>query len=200
MKQLTEQIFPAEKLLKKYEDLVKKWQKAVNLVAHNELNSIWERHILDSAQIYFEIPKESRVLVDLGSGGGFPAVVIAILNKVLNGSLEKIVLVESDNKKTVFLKEVSRILDLNLTILNSRIEDVDGLTADVITSRALGKVQLLLDLSKNFNKKDTLFLLLKGEKVDLELSEVRYRFKSEKKQSKISNTGCILKISEVDYL
>jgi 16S rRNA (guanine527-N7)-methyltransferase len=155
---------------------------------------------LDSAQIYFEIPKESRVLVDLGSGGGFPAVVIAILNKVLNGSLEKIVLIESDNKKAVFLKEVSRILELNLTVLNDRIENINGLVADVITSRALGKIQLLLDLSKNFNKKDTLFLLLKGEKVDLELSEVGYRFKSEKKQSKISNTGCILKISEVDYL
>ena len=199
VKQLQKQILPADDLLKKYMELVKKWQKAVNLVSSNELNSLWNRHILDSAQVYFEIPSESRVMVDFGSGGGFPGVVIAILNKVLAGPLNQIILIESDNKKAIFLKEVSRILDLNLIVLNERIENICDVKADVITSRALGKVQLLLDLSKCFYKKNTIFLLLKGESVEDELSEVSYSLKSEKKQSKINETGCILKISEVDY-
>ena len=141
VKQLENQILPAKNLLERYMALVLKWQKAVNLVSNKEISSLWDRHILDSAQLYFLIPNDKKVLVDLGSGGGFPAVVIAILNKVLKGPLEKVVLIESANKKSVFLQEVSRLLDLNLTILNQRIEDVKSVKADVITSRALGHLQ-----------------------------------------------------------
>ncbi|MBO7244078.1 MAG: 16S rRNA (guanine(527)-N(7))-methyltransferase RsmG [Alphaproteobacteria bacterium] len=199
MKQLENQILPAKDLLKRYEALVLKWQKAVNLVSNKEVSSLWSRHILDSAQLYFLISNDKRVLVDLGSGGGFPAVVIAILNKVLNGPLEKVVLIESDNKKSIFLKEVSRLLDLNLTVLNQRIEDVDTIKADVITSRALGQVDLLLRLSQQFYTKETVFLLLKGQNVDEEISKLSYTCKCEKQKSLISDTGCILTITEVVY-
>ncbi len=200
VKQLEKQIFPANDLLNQYVNLIKKWQKAVNLVSNKELNSLWERHILDSAQLYFEIDKKAKTLVDMGSGGGFPAVVVAILNKVLKGSLTRIVLIESDNKKTVFLKEISRVLDLNLEILNSRIEEVANIKADVITSRALGSVSLLLDLGSVFYKKGTSFLLLKGESVDFELKNVSLLCKKEKITSKTNKNGCILKITEVEYL
>ena len=153
-----------------------------------------------SGSLYFEIDKKAKTLVDMGSGGGFPAVVVAILNKVLKGSLTRIVLIESDNKKTVFLKEISRVLDLNLEILNSRIEEVANIKADVITSRALGSVSLLLDLGSVFYKKGTSFLLLKGESVDFELKNVSLLCKKEKITSKTNKNGCILKITEVEYL
>ena len=200
VKQLEQQIFPAHDLLNQYVALVKKWQKAVNLVSNKELNSLWERHILDSAQLYFEINKNAKILVDLGSGGGFPAVVVAILNKVLNGGLQRIILIESDNKKTVFLKEVSRVLALNLEVLNARIEEINDIKADIISSRALGSVALLLNLGASFYKSDTTYLLLKGESVDLELKEVPFLFKKEKITSKTNKNGCILKITEVEYL
>ncbi len=200
VKQLEQQIFPAQDLLNQYVALVKKWQKAVNLVSNKELNSLWERHILDSAQLYFEINKNAKTLVDLGSGGGFPAVVVAILNKVLSGGLQRIILIESDNKKTVFLKEVSRVLGLNLEVLNARIEEIKDIKADIISSRALGSVALLLNFGASFYKSDTIYLLLKGESVDSELKEVSFRFKKEKITSKTNKNGCILKITEVEYL
>lgn len=199
VKQLENQILPAKNLLERYMALVLKWQKAVNLVSNKEISSLWNRHILDSAQLYFLIPNDKKVLVDLGSGGGFPAVVIAILNKVLKGPLEKVVLIESDNKKSVFLQEVSRLLDLNLTILNQRIEDVKSVKADVITSRALGQVDLLLNLSQSFYTKETVFLLLKGQNIDEELSKISYTCKWKKQNSLTSDTGCIITITEVVY-
>ena len=199
VKQLEKQILPAKKLLESYMLLIKKWQKAVNLVSNTEINSLWERHILDSAQVFFEIPKEARILIDMGSGGGFPAVVIAILNKVLNGHLTKIVLIESDNKKSIFLKEVSRILDLNLIVLNERIERIKGISADVITARALASTDMLLEWGREFYKNDTIFLFLKGKLVDDELSLIPYSCNISKLNSKIDKDGCVLKITEVAY-
>ncbi len=199
VKQLEKQILPAKKLLESYMLLIKKWQKAVNLVSNTEINSLWERHILDSAQVFFEIPKEARILIDMGSGGGFPAVVVAILNKVLNGHLTKIVLIESDNKKSIFLKEVSRILDLNLIVLNERIERIKGISADVITARALASTDMLLEWGREFYKNDTIFLFLKGKLVDDELSLIPYSCNISKLNSKIDKDGCVLKITEVAY-
>ena len=199
VKQLEKQILPAKKLLESYMLLIKKWQKAVNLVSNTEINSLWERHILDSAQVFFEIPKEARILIDMGSGGGFPAVVVAILNKVLNGHLTKIILIESDNKKSIFLKEVSRILDLNLIVLNERIERIKGISADVITARALASTDMLLEWGREFYKNDTIFLFLKGKLVDDELSLIPYSCNISKLNSKIDKDGCVLKITEVAY-
>lgn len=199
VKQLENQILPAKDLLERYIALVLKWQKAVNLVSNKELSSLWTRHVLDSAQLYFKIQSSAKTLVDLGSGGGFPAVVIAILNKALKGPLTKIVLIESDNKKSIFLQEVSRVLDLNLIVLNKRIEDVEPIIADVITSRALGVVELLLTLSRPFYTKETIFLLLKGQNVDEELANLSYNCQYKKTMSKTSDSGCILTITEVAY-
>ncbi len=199
VKQFEEKILPAKELLQEYMSLVIKWQKAVNLVSSKEINNLWIRHILDSAQLYFFIPNQAKVLVDMGSGGGFPAVVIAILNKVFNGSLSDIILIESDNKKAVFLKEVSRVLKLNLTVLNERIENIQNIKADVITSRALGTLDVLLHWGRCFYKKETCFLFLKGINVQNELKNIGFTCKSEKMISKIDKDGCILKITEVKY-
>lgn len=198
VKHLIENIEPAYELLKKYEMLVCEWQKAVNLVSKKDIPVIWERHILDSAQVYFCISKTAKSLVDLGSGGGFPGIVIAILNKCLCGNLTQIYLIESDNKKCVFLQEVSRILDLNVKIVNKRIECVNDLKCDVLTSRGLTSVQDLLCYANPFLKSSSEMLFLKGINVIEELKNVKNKIQYTLIPSVINKEGCILKIMEGD--
>ena len=101
--ELENKIKPAKPLLEHYVQLLLKWQKSVNLISENTIKDIWDRHILDSAQLYFLLDSNQQFLMDVGSGGGLPAVVIAILNQELKGPLNRIVLVESDLKKSLFL-------------------------------------------------------------------------------------------------
>lgn len=195
MKHLINSIAPANDLLKKYESLILKWQKAVNLVSKKDLSVIWERHILDSAQVYFHISRKAEILVDIGSGGGFPGVVIAILNKCLNGSLKKIYLIESDNKKSIFLQEVSRELDLGLIVINERIERVENLKCDVLTSRGLASVSEILNYAQPFLRISSEILLLKGENVYNELKDIE-NIMFDIIPSLINKEGCLLKIKE----
>lgn len=197
MKQLEKQIIPAVPLLKTYVNLVLKWQKAVNLISNNETSDIWKRHILDSAQLFFLIPPTARSLIDMGSGGGFPGLVIAILNSILKGPLKEITLVESDSKKSIFLQEAARELGLKVSILNQRLEHIEDKKADVITSRALGSVADLLKWGRHLKKEKTLFLFLKGVHVSEELKQNPFLCQIEKIPSQIDIHGCILKITEV---
>lgn len=197
MKQLENQILPAIPDLKKFLAFVLKWQKAVNLISKNETADLWQRHILDSAQVFFLIPETSRSLIDMGSGGGFPALVIALLNKALKGPLKEITLIESDSKKCVFLQEAARELGLKITVLNERLEVVLDKKADVVTSRALGSVTDLLAWGRRFQKEKTVFLFLKGENVTDELLQNPFLCQVEKVPSRVNANGCVLKITEV---
>jgi len=196
MKQIETLIQKSDIDLKLYIKLLEKWQKAVNLVAASTLKDIWNRHILDSAQL-FPLIQNKKSLIDLGSGAGFPGLVLAILNKNNQGPLEKIILIESDVKKCLFLKEVIRQLSLNVEIINERIEKIESIKADIITARALATVQKLLELSRHLANKDTTYLFLKGENVDEELKSVQFQLKIEKIKSITSSNSCILKITEV---
>ncbi len=197
MKQLEKQILPAIPQLKKYMSLILKWQKAINLVSKSEENDLWQRHILDSAQLFFLIPDTASSLVDMGTGGGFPGLVLAVLNQELKGRLTRITLIESDARKCVFLQEVARELGVNVTILNERLENVKGVQSDVVTSRALGCVSDLLRWGKRFQKERTVFLFLKGVRVDQELEQNPFLCQVEKIPSVVNSTGCVLKMTEV---
>ena len=191
------QIQQAKSELDQYVILLKKWQKAVNLIAPSTLSDIWNRHILDSAQLYSLIPPESQGLVDLGSGAGFPGLVLAILNQKNNGPLKSIYLIESDTKKCLFLKEVIRQLSLPVTVLNQRIESVFDIKADVITARALASLSQLLKLGKNFGKAGTTCLFLKGENVDQEIAECGLLPSLKKIQSITNKNSFIIEIKGV---
>ena len=180
-----------------YRELLQKWQKAVNLVAPSTLSDIENRHFLDSAQLYQYIPKSAKTLVDMGSGAGFPALVLAILNQVNQGPLKNIYLIESDTKKCLFLKEVIRQLNLPVTVLNQRIESVQNIQADVITARALAPLSELLKLARPFVCNNTICLFLKGKTVDDEIDENKIPCQIEKIPSRVHAHGCILKITEV---
>ncbi len=198
MKQNENQLH-VQMLFDKYEMLVRKWQKAVNLVSGASLNDFQKRHISDSAQLYSHIPSSACVLVDMGSGGGFPALVLAIMNKVYNGSLSDIYLVESDTKKCVFLTEAARELGVKVHILNQRLETVNHIKADVVTSRALATVHQLIRYAQSFSDDKTVFLFLKGENVDAELNENTIPCDVQLISSQTDPKGKIVRITEVKY-
>lgn len=199
MKQLEKKVKNAENDIKKYIDIFLEWQKHVNLISNNTVKDIWTRHVLDSAQLFYLLPSSVNVLVDVGSGGGFPGIILAILNKINGFPIQKIILIESDLKKSLFLKEVNRQLKLNIDVLNERVEKIKNIKADILTCRAFSELNQILILCKNFVSRETICLFPKGKGVEKEINKCQIQCKIEKLPSVISQESCILKIREVQY-
>jgi 16S rRNA (guanine527-N7)-methyltransferase len=158
-----------------YAGLLKQWQKTINLVSPGTLDAVWHRHIADSAQLLNLAPASARRWVDLGSGAGFPGLVIAILLKERPGI--RVTLVESDTRKVAFLREVARQTALAsvVDICHARIEIAStqirvGLV-DVVTARALAPLHKLLGLCQPFFGPSTVALLLKGREAEREAED-----------------------------
>lgn len=147
--------------LQDYVALLKKWNKRINLVARRSANEVWQRHIEDSAQILKYAPLPVERWLDLGSGGGLPGLVVAIIGAA-SGQIQQVTLVESDARKAVFLGEVSRILGLNTVILNERIESIPAQNANVISARALADLPALFDLSIRHATAGATYIFPKG--------------------------------------
>lgn len=199
MKQFEEILQKSQSELQKFADLVLKWQRTVNLIAPSTIPDIWERHIVDSAQLVEYIPENAKMLVDMGSGGGFPAIVLAIINKVVGGPVERFYLIESDVKKSIFLREVARVFDLPVQVINQRLECVVLENVDVVTARALKTVEELFVLGQGFITEQTTCLFLKGERVDEELAQNTHKCCIEKIPSRTHKKSYILKIGGVQY-
>lgn len=152
--------------LQAYAGLLVKWQKAVNLVAVSTLGDLWRRHMLDSAQLFPLIPEAARVLVDLGSGAGFPGLVLAILG------VPEVHLIERDRRKAVFLREAARETGAGpqVTVHACDIDKTPPIAADVVTARALAPLDRLLPLARRFCHEETVCLFPKGQDVDKELT------------------------------
>lgn len=147
--------------LKHFEDLTAKWTKKINLIAKSTVPDIWNRHIIDSAQVfqYADAPKH---WVDIGSGGGFPGIVMAIMAKE-HSPETKFTLIESDARKCTFLRTASRELNANVYVLTQRIEAVAEQDADVVSARALGSLSDLLPMVHQHMAPDGTALLMKGQ-------------------------------------
>ena len=145
--------------LEAYAELLRRWSGRINLVGRNTLGELWRRHFLDSAQLLPFIPNKTRHLVDLGSGAGFPGLVLAILG------VPGVELIESDARKCVFLREAARTANAPVTIVDSRIETVKPHLAEIVTARACAPLDKLLPLAERFIGPNTLCLFLKGEHV-----------------------------------
>ena len=163
-----------------YEQLLKKWQKTINLVSNNTVDDIWNRHFLDSAQLVKYIPSGKYRIVDFGSGAGFPILVYAtLLQNAKNGGEYEFHTIESDSRKCAFMREVVRNLDLNINIHNSRIEQISLGFFDFITARALTSLDGLLTYARPFITKSSTCLFLKGENLANEMMLFKRKWEAE---------------------
>jgi len=181
-----------EKFLK-YEDLLCEWSGRMNLVAPSTLGNIRERHINDSIQTIGFIDKDSRV-IDLGSGAGFPAAVLAIKGL-------EVFAIESIGKKCAFLNELKSRLDLpNLTVMNDRIENTVKRITDngkliTITARAFASLEKILDMTFGIPAD---YVLLKGERAmdEIKAAQTKYKFDYELIPS-VTGPGFVLIVKNV---
>lgn len=187
--------------LQTYHDLLVKWQKSVNLVAPSTIGDAWNRHFEDSLQLVSLIPNDAKTLVDIGSGAGFPGLVIGIARPDV-----KVTLVESDSKKCTFLLAVSRETGAqNVDVVHGRVEEVlPGTRFDVVTARALASLGDLFDLTESLwncesSKKGPLLIFPKGEdwEKEVELTRRDQYFEWSAKPSKTARGAAILCITNV---
>lgn len=156
--------------LETYAGLLRQWSARINLVGRDTLVDLWRRHFLNSAQLLPFVPTDAPSLIDLGSGAGFPGLVLAILG------LPGIELVEANSRKAAFLREAARLTAAPVTIRACRIAAVPPHPVAVIAARALAPLDRLLDLAAPFIAPDSVCLFLKGERAAEELTLARGRW------------------------
>ena len=158
--------------LKEYENLLTKWNSKINLVSKSTLRDFWNRHILDSVQVFCSIGEKTGKWVDLGSGGGFPGLVLAILSEEFEVS-NNLCLIEADVRKSVFLRTVCRELGLVVDVFNNRVEEISPMLADVVSARALAPLKTLCFYAESHLNENGIAVFAKGENWELELLEAQ---------------------------
>lgn len=157
--------------LEHFADLVRKWTAKINLVSRKSLPDLWNRHIIDSAQLARYIPDSAQEYLDIGSGGGFPGIVLAIM-----GRFSSVTFIESDKRKSVFLRQAGRDLDLPVHVISDRIEMVPPIGADFLTARALAPLNVLLSHAIHHLKPGGVALFPKGQGAQAEIDEAKKQF------------------------
>ncbi|MEX0591160.1 MAG: 16S rRNA (guanine(527)-N(7))-methyltransferase RsmG [Xanthobacteraceae bacterium] len=167
--------------LDQFVELFVRWQRAVQLVANSTLPKLWTRHIADSVQLV-DLAPDAKTWADLGSGGGFPGLVIALAIADRPGAF--VHLIESNTRKAAFLREAARITRAPVKVHAERIESVSKRISpvDVVTARALASLPRIIEFSEPFLRAGALGIFLRGQDVDNELTEAA---KSWKIQSKV---------------
>lgn len=180
-----------------YVDLLTKWNGRINLVAKSTIRDAGQRHILDSAQLW-NYRGDGGTWVDLGSGAGFPGMVLAMINQD-QGSPYRHILVESDARKCAFLRTVSRETGVAVEIINERVEDCGNLSADVISARALAPLSDLLNYTQRHLKSDGFALYLKGRTCQEEIKEAEqsWAFQATLQGSVTDADAYVLKLQDI---
>ena len=184
--------------LEAYHDLTLKWTPKINLVSKAAQADLWQRHFLDSAQLWQLRPTGARSWIDLGSGGGFPGLVIAIIAARAAPDL-RVTLVESDARKCAFLRAAARETDVDVTVLTQRAESLAPNQADVVSARALAPVSALLGYAARILRPGGVCLFLKGRQHDKELEAAAemWSFGVTKTPSLTDPDGVILSIEDI---
>ncbi|MAM68632.1 MAG: 16S rRNA (guanine(527)-N(7))-methyltransferase RsmG [Rhodospirillaceae bacterium] len=181
--------------LQAFADLLAERQKVQNLVSSNSLEDLWRRHMLDSGQLVDLLPGGAEVLVDIGSGAGFPGMVLAIVTGI------PVVLVESNSRKAQFLRDVAAQIGASVTVINARIEDAGGESVekpvDILIARALAPLSKLCEMADSLAARTCLFM--KGARWQEELTEARKRWKIDVEtiESRTSPDSRILRITRL---
>ena len=183
--------------LNKYKDFLISSNKVLNLIGKTTENNIFSRHFIDSAQIYNLIEDKTEI-IDLGSGAGFPGVILKILMDY-NKKVVNITLIEKSPKKCEFLRDLTDKLDLNIKIVNLKIENFKLNKISTIVSRAFKNTVDTIDILFKNNDKIESIILLKGKTYQQELEDAKkkYTFYAEKFRSITSDESFILKITNI---
>lgn len=193
--------YVSRETVEKYElyfRLLKEWNRNTSLVQLNTLEDFYSRHVLDSLQLLPHLGNYKNAL-DMGTGAGFPGMVLAI------AGAKNITLCDSTTRKTVFLNEVKRQLDVDVTINNRRIESLPTQAYDLILSRAYTDLSLLLEQTLYVSRETQnppIGLFLKGQKIDAEIeaAKIKYDFNYDKFGSITNKDGVILKVYNIRKL
>jgi 16S rRNA (guanine527-N7)-methyltransferase len=184
--------------LKAYVALLEEWNQRHNLVSRNSMADVWRRHVWDSAQLMPFMPAYTKTLADLGSGAGFPGLVLA---ELLRGRAD-VILYESTRKKAEFLEAAAQRMGLSVGIRNARIEAETHAPVDVVTARALAPLDKLLGYAQQMAGRHTICLFLKGQSLASELTEARksWRMKALLHPSTTDISGVILEVREFRHV
>jgi len=184
-----------------YADLLEKWNPRINLVAKSTMQSLWTRHIYDSIQFFDLIESNSQNWLDLGSGGGFPGLVLAIM-AMERPNAPHITLVESDQRKAVFLRTVLRETKASGTVLSQRIEEIPPQNADILTARALADLKTLLGFADLHLAADGVAIFAKGANWKKEVSDASatWQYGVEEVKSKTDPAAVLLKIQGITHV
>lgn len=183
--------------LERFAALLRKWNAVQNLVSRETIDQLWPRHIDDSLQLMKFVRDTDLHVIDVGSGGGFPAIPMAVASR---GTERRFTLIEPITKKAAFLRTVARELDLPVTVLAQRAEEIDSReTADVVTSRALAALPQLLRLCEPFASEAGRLLLPKGRnyREELDAATALYHFDMVPHPSESDPEAVILEISNL---
>lgn len=179
--------------LNHFSDQARRWNAAINLVSKSSIEVIWQRHVLDSAQL-FDLGHPEDTWLDIGSGGGFPGIVLAIMGA------QKMVLVESDQRKAAFLREMVRQLSLSVVVHAKRIDQLGPLKAKTVSARALASLTELLAHATPHLAQDGVAVFPKGRNCDAEIDAAleKWRFDVEKRPSKTDENAAVLVMRNIE--
>ncbi|MBO1324419.1 16S rRNA (guanine(527)-N(7))-methyltransferase RsmG [Acetobacter sp. TBRC 12305] len=170
--------------------LLRKWNTRINLVSPRDMDKLWERHILDSLQLLPLIQGRER-FIDMGSGGGFPGVVVGIAAGIPG------TLIEADQRKAAFLREAARLTGASLTVVSARLEQVDVQPAPLVTARALAPLGKLLEWAHPLLAPGGVAVFLKGQQADKEIrdAERSWNMDIRTRPSLTTGDGVVLEVS-----
>lgn len=179
-------------------ELLVKWNPRINLVSKSTISDLWTRHILDSVQVLRSAPAKATHWVDIGSGGGFPGLVVAMMCAEPEAP-QKVTLIESDQRKCAFLRTVLRETGVSATVITDRIEKADAQNADVLTARALADLSMLCEFAERHLLPTGTALFPKGARWEKELQSAQesWSFDCEVVKSITDPEAVILKIGEL---
>ena len=180
-----------------YLELLDRWRERINLIGPGEGRHLWRRHVLDSLQLLQYISAEDKSVADLGSGAGFPGLILACAMADKAGAA--VTLVEKSPRKSEFLRAVGKEVGLPVAVLTIRLEDAPGVLFDVVTARALAPLPKLLGFADAWLKPSGKALLMKGRDTEAELAEAReaWTFDLSTLDSQSSPEGRVLRVSSL---
>ena len=178
-----------KEIYNRYIETLLKWQKSINLISDSTIDNLWERHFEDSLLLE-PFLKNKKNIIDVGSGAGFPAMVLSIKR------IKNITLIESDERKCIFLNQIKNLYNLDVKILNKRVETITDLQANVIIGRAFANLNNFIKLTINIINKNTEFFLLKGVNIKDEINIAMKSYNFDYKIIKVKN-GNIIHIKNI---